>query len=242
MLLRDIRTNNHATRLGVFWVIVQPFLMISILILVMGYLVRVPSGSLPYPLVVISGYMVWGYFSGGILKASTSIQANAYLINKVFFPRIIVPLVPIVSGLIELGVFTFIFILTSLYYEFKPNQSWLYLLWVLPTLVMITMGFGLIVSALTSRYKDLGNFLPILVQIGVYICPIFYLTSLVPEKFIWLYKLNPLVELIDVLRSALLGGTIELTGLLYPSSFAAILMIFGVYYFYAAENSIVDRI
>ena len=243
LVVTDFRSNNHGTSLGVLWVLIQPLMMAFIISIVMGYLVKVPSGKLPYPMLVLTGLMIWGYFSNTILKISNSIIANSYLLKKVYFPRIFIPLTPLISNLVELTAILGDILITGIIYNIYPEITWMIYLLVIVTLIFMTFGFGLILSILTVKWRDISNITPVFMQFFLYINPIFYPTDLIPQKYLWIYKLNPLVGLIDASRELVTGNAqIAIINLIYPGLASLVILIFGLLFFSLNENLITDSV
>lgn len=242
LVMREIKSTTHATRLGIFWVLLQPLATAMILTVVMGYLVKVPTGQTPYPVVVLSGLLIWSYFSNTLIRSSNSMVANAYLLTKIYFPRIIIPLVPIVSSLIDMLIMLCVIIATCLIYGIHPKFSWCIVLVTLPIVVMMTAGFGLFATALTVKMRDFGNILPVVLQLGLYSSPVFYPASLVPDKWRWLYELNPLVALIEATRGGMMGETKFFSLLWYPLIVATLALLMGAFYFRISEDAAADTV
>lgn len=242
LVQREIRSTTHATHLGILWVLLQPLATATILSVVMGYFVKVPTGDVPYPLVVLSGLLIWSYFSNSLIRSSNSMAANAYLLTKVYFPRVIIPLVPIVSGLIDMAIILVVMVAVSLVYGIYPKLSWLIMLATLPAAVLLTTGFGLFSTTLTVKLRDFGNILPVMLQLGLYLSPVFYPSSLVPEHWQWLYELNPMVALIEVTRGAIMGETKLFYLLWYPAVVAILGLLIGIYYFRISEDAATDMV
>jgi len=236
LVLREIRSSNHATRLGFLWVILQPLATALVLSIVMGYLVRVPTGETPYPIVVLAGLLIWSYTSNTIMRASNSMITSSYLLTKVYFPRVIIPLVPIISGLVDVLILLVVVVGCCLFYGIYPKTSWLAVFITLPLAVLIAAGFGLWASAFTVRYRDFGNILPVFLQMGLYLSPVFYPSTLVPAHWRRLYELNPIAGLIEITRKAIMGGAISVHEFIYPALFAAVVLAVGVIYFRVSED------
>lgn len=243
LVLRDMRSTTHATRLGFYWVLLQPLATAAIISIVMGFLVKVPTDGVPYPIVVLSGLLIWGYVSNVVMRSSTSMIANAYLLTKVYFPRIIIPLVPSIAGLIDMAIHLFVITACCLYYQILPQSSWLILPFTMALAISIALGTGLWVSSLTVRFRDFGNIIPVILQLGMYLSPVFYPSSIVPERWRWLYDINPMVGIIDVTRDAIIGqGDVQFVSLVYPMEIAFFLLISGIFYFRVSEDVASDLV
>jgi lipopolysaccharide transport system permease protein len=242
LVKRDIRATTHSTQLGIVWSILQPLLTVCVMSLVMGSFVRIDTKQIPYPLFALSGFMIWSYFSTTLLRSSSSMSANSYLITKIYFPRIIIPLVPVVSCSVELLVMLVTTLLIAYAYGIHVATSWSLLFLTIPISVMLAAGFGLLASSLTSKFKDFGHIMPVILQIGMYVSPVFYPIELVPEKWLSIYSLNPLVNLFELVRAGIMNETVDLNLLIYPTIVAVISFCVGIFYFTICENEIADTL
>ncbi len=243
LLLRDIRVAVSGTRLGMLWLILPPLAMTAVLATVLGFFLRVPSALMPYPVLVISGLALWIYFSGVVNRASSSMLASAGLITKVYFPRILIPGIPVLAGTVELGVLALCVVGAAAAFGIHPRWQWLLLPLPLVLLVLMSLGAGIWASALAVRYRDFANALPVLLQIGLYSSPILYPIALVPASWRMFYALNPMVGIIESLRWMLApGAAFPQFGVLVSIAFAAVLFVSGLFYFRRVEDSISDLV
>jgi lipopolysaccharide transport system permease protein len=241
LVAREMRAATASTSLGFLWLVLQPLAIAVVLTIVLGIFIRVPTGNVPYALVVLSGLLPWNYVNGGIARASSSMVANSHLLTKVYFPRLIIPAVPILASLIDFGVLFLIVVALTLMFGIAPAVSWLFL--PVPALMAIglTVGAGLWFSSLTVRYRDVGNLLPVLLQIGMWASPVLYPSSLVPSQWRWLYDLNPMVGIVDGIRWALFAQEQFPSGPLAISAIELIaLIVTGVLYFRITEDTAAD--
>ena len=229
------------TGLGLLWIVLQPLGIMVVITVVLGMFAKIPSGNIPYSALVLSGLVPWMYFSSSVVESCTSISSNANLISKVYFPRLILPVVPLVSGLVGLTILLLLSMAVALIYGFTPGLNWLFLPAPLVLCVLLALGFGLWTSALNVKYNDLSKFLPVLLQLGMYASPIFYPPTLVPSAFLKYYSLNPFVGVIISFRWSLFGG--------FPFPYhafavavieALFLIMTGVYVFRRMEDSFAD--
>ena len=241
LVLREIRTATASTSLGFLWILLQPLAIAAVLTVALGIFVKVPTGGLPYALVVLSGLLPWNYVSTAVARSSSSMVANSYLLTKVYFPRLIIPTVPILAGLVDFAVLFVVLIVITLAFGMAPASTWLLL--PIPGLMAIglTIGAGLWASALTVRYRDVGNMIPVLLQIGTYASPVLYPSSLVPGKWRWLYDLNPMVGIVDGVRWVLFAdGPFPGRPLAVSVILILALIATGVFYFRATEDTAAD--
>lgn len=243
LISRDLKILYSNTWLGAAWIILKPLSTALVLIVILGSFVRVPTNGLPYPAVVLSGLIPWFYFSTVIIEANSSMINNSYLLNKVYFPRIILPMVPLITNLVNFLVMQILIFGLLALYGFYPNIKWLLIPVDIIIMIILSFGFSLWISALSSRFRDLLNLLPVIIQIGMYITPTFYLTSLIPKNLIGLYIFNPLVGIIDLMRWILLDyGQFPKIPLIISISFGTILVISGLFLFQRMQNLVADII
>ena len=240
LVLRDIKVRYKQTVLGLAWAVIQPTFLVIIFSLIFGWLSKMPSDGIPYPLFALAGLVPWTFFSNAINSSGNSLVGNSNLITKVYFPRIIIPLAATVSGLLDLAVsFTLLFILIA-YYGTGFSISIL----MLPVLVFLTLllaaGVGLWMSALNVKYRDVRYAIPFLIQIGMFVTPIIYPSSLLPDTWKWLMMLNPLTGIIEGYRSAIFGLPLDWFGLGASSVTTVALLIFSIYSFNRMERSFAD--
>lgn len=205
LAMRDVRVRYKQTALGVLWALLQPFLTMVVFTLIFGRLAKIPSDGVPYAVFALAGLVPWGLFSQGLSAASGSVVANANLVQKVYFPRLIVPLAPLVACLLDFAIALVLLFGISLAYGIVP--TWRLLL--VPVLTILALGsalgVGLWFAALNVRYRDVRYVVPFLVQVWMFATPIAYATTLVPEAWRPLYALNPMVGVVDGFRWAFLG-------------------------------------
>lgn len=240
---REIQKTYANTTIGMFWVLLQPLATALVLTVVLGLLVRVPTDGQPYPLIVLSAFPFWVFFSNVVTRSADSMSANAHLLTKVYFPRIIIVLVPLVSGLLDLLVLLAVLMVAAPVFGKMPSIAWLVL--ALPVIVtlVLALGAGLWFSLLAVHIRDIGHGLPVMLQIGLYLSPVLYPISLVPAGWRWLYDLNPMVGIVETSRWALLGtGEFPAYGLAASIVFSLLVFIGGIYFFRALEDATTDLI
>lgn len=240
---RDVTLRYKQSTLGVAWAVLQPLILMVIFSIVFGRFAKLPSDGYPYPLFVLCALLPWQYFSRSVSGSSGSLVSSASLVTKVYFPRLILPISKTLSGLVDLGVSFLLLACALAWYRVMPG--WQILL--LPVFVAIAMltalSVGLWLTALNVRYRDIGLIVPFLVQIWMYVSPIAYSMSLVPERWRWIYCLNPLVGVVEGFRWALLGKAPPDSGpMLLSLLVVALLLVGGLAYFRRTERNFADII
>ena len=245
LVWRDLKVRYKQTALGVLWVILQPLASMAIFSVLFGLLLKVPSGEVPYPVFAYAGLLPWNYFASALNRSSTSVVNSAHLITKVYFPRLVIPLAGVLSSLVDLAISFLVLIGLMLVFRVTPTAGVLLLpLFIL--LAMITaLGFGLWLSALNVRYRDVNYLLPFLVQIWMYLTPVVYGTNLIPQRFRFLLSLNPMTGVVEGFRWALLGSALheaQVSGPLLAVSvgIALLVLVSGAFFFRTTEKSFAD--
>src|SRR5229473_504201 len=210
---RDIKVRYKQTVMGIAWVVMQPLLMTLIFSVFLGILARVPTGGLPYALLVYTGLLPWNLFSSGVGAATYSLVGNSNLITKVYFPRVLVPAASIAARLVDFAI-SFV-ILAGLivyyhlvgHYEIRPGWNLAAIPFLIALTTLLSFGVGMLVSALNVKYRDVGVALPVVIQLWMFVSPVIYSSVVIlPGRWQRLYALNPLVGIIEGFRVALLGG------------------------------------
>lgn len=248
LVKRDFITFYKQTILGPLWFIVQPLLTTLIFVVLFGNIAKLSTDGIPQLAFYLAGITIWNYFSESLTKTSSVFTANASIFGKVYFPRLIMPLSIVASSLLKFAVQFALFILVVLYYTFvaqsiQPN------LWILITPVLIllmalfALGVGMIFSSLTTKYKDLTFLLAFGIQLFMYITPVVYPSSALPEKFQILARINPLSSIFECFRYAYLGtGTFTIADLLISTLVIVFLFFAGVLVFNKVEKSFMDTV
>jgi lipopolysaccharide transport system permease protein len=242
---RDVSVRYKQTVLGVAWALLRPFVTMVVFTIVFGRIAKLPSvGSAPYSIMVFAGMLPWFLFSAILNDGSESLLANANLIGKVYFPRIIIPASTAVTALVDLGINLIMLAGLMIWYGFLP--TWRILL--LPLFAFLTvcasLGPSLLMTALNVKYRDFRYIVPFMVQFGIYISPVGFSSAIVPERWRYVYDLNPIVGPINGFRWCILGGSSPLNFLdlvISGGSIVALLWL-GVSYFRATERGFADFI
>jgi len=241
---RDILVRYKQTAIGIGWALIRPFLTMVVFTVVFGQLAKLPSQGVPYPILVFSAMLPWQFFANSLSECSNSLIGNANLISKVYFPRLIVPTSAVVVSFVDFLISGIILLALMAWYNFVP--SWRIL--TLPVFIGIafaaSMGAGLWFASLNVKYRDFRYIVPFIVQFGLYISPVGFSSSVVPEKWRLLYSLNPIVGVIDGFRWAILGGEskLYLPGFLLSLGLVLLLLFSGVWYFRKTERTFADVI
>ncbi len=245
---RDFVAKYKQTILGPLWFIIQPLLTTLMFTVVFGKIAGIPTDGLPKILFYLAGITPWNYFANSLKNTSNTFVKNANIFGKVYFPRLVTPISIVISGLIEFFIqFAFLLAFIAYYWiagaQIEPN--WYLLL--LPVLIFMLaglgLGFGIIISAMTTKYRDLANLVAFGVQLWMYATPIIYPLSEIPEKYkIWVI-LNPVSPIIETFRYALLGrGTVEWWHLGYSFGAMILILVFGILIFNKVEQSFMDTV
>jgi len=238
---RDVKVRYKQTAIGVAWAILQPLLNMVVFSLFFGKLAKIPSGGSPYPVFYYCALLPWTYFATALASATTTVVDQQHVVTKVYFPRVVLPLAAVASGLLDLGIGFGVFLAMMLYYRIAPSPAILMLPAFVLLAVLTALGVGLWLSALNAIYRDVRYVLPFLVQFWMFASPVAYPSSLVPARWRWLYGLNPMAGVIEGFRWALTGHG-EPPNLMLAASTAAVLLVLGggLVYFRAMESTVAD--
>ncbi len=243
LVWRDLKVRYKQTLLGAAWAIIQPVFMMIVFSLFFGRLAGLPSDGVPYPIFVYCALLPWQFFSQAMTQASNSLSGNEHLITKVYFPRLIVPMAAVVSGVVDFLIAFGILVVLMIYYQVVPTRA----VWTLPLFILLAgitaLGTGLWLSALNVKYRDVRHTLGFITQFWLFATPVAYSISLVPQQWRWLYGINPMVGVVEGFRWALLGKS-ETPGIALAVSVCVALLILvgGLYYFRRVEDTIADVI
>jgi lipopolysaccharide transport system permease protein len=239
---RDVKVRYKQTILGALWAIIQPLFTMLIFTLFFGNLAGIASDGIPYPIFAYAGLLPWTFFSNAVTSSGNSLVGNSNLITKVYFPRIIIPMASVVSGLIDFAIAFVLLIFLMFYYQVGLSINIL----ILPFLVILTsllaIGIGMWFSALNVKYRDIRYALPFLIQLGMFATPIIYPSSLVPEKYRWLMALNPLAGQIEAYRSAFFGKPFDWLSLGISVVITLAILVYSAYNFKRMEKHFADLV
>lgn len=241
---RDLLVRYKQTVIGIAWAVLRPLLTMLALTLVFGKFAKLPSDGVPYPILVFAALLPWQFFASSFSEAGNSLISNANMISKVYFPRIAIPassiIVSFVDFLISLGLLAFI----MTWYGFMPEMRILTLPFFALIAIAASLGGGLWIAALNVKYRDFRYVIPFVVQFGLYLSPVGFSSSIVPDNWRFLYSLNPMVGVIDGFRWAILGGENELylPGFVLSIVMVLLILIGGIIYFRKTEKIFADVI
>jgi lipopolysaccharide transport system permease protein len=242
---RDIAVRYKQTVIGAAWALIRPLLTMIVFTVIFGKLAKLPSdGATPYTLMVFSGMLPWSFFAMALENSSNSILSNANLISKVYFPRLIVPIAAVVVAFVDFLISFAILVALMIWYRFAPGWHVLLLPAFAAIAFLASMGVGLWITALNVKYRDFRYIIPFIVQLGLYVSPVGFSSSIIPSQWRLAYSLNPMVGAIDGFRWCLLGGESQLylPGLGLCVGFTAVILWFGIRQFRKMEKSFADLI
>ena len=248
LVKKDFITFYKQTILGPIWFFIQPILTVAMFVILFGQIAKLSTDGLPQIAFYLSGTVIWGYFSEALTKTSTVFKDNAAVFGKVYFPRLIMPIAIVCSGLMKFAIQFSLFILVVLYFTFvegniQPN------IWILATPILIllmasfALGLGMIFSSLTTKYKDLTFLLTFGIQLAMYATPVVYPISAIPDTYKWIVHLNPLTGIFECFRYGYLGaGDFNLNSLLISTLLISVILALGIIIFNKVEKSFMDTV
>jgi lipopolysaccharide transport system permease protein len=243
MVWRDIKVRYKQTALGAAWAVIQPFFSMIVFSLFFGHLAKIPSNGVAYPVFVYCGLLPWQLFSFALTESTNSLVTNRQLITKVYFPRLLVPLTPVLAGLVDFAIAFLVLVAMMFFYGIHPSAGVLLLPVFIALTVVTALAVGLWLAALNAKYRDIRYTVPFLTQLWLFLTPIAYPASLVPEKWRLLYGLNPMAGVVEGFRWALLGNEAAPGNFFFVSvAVTFLLFIGGLYYFRQIESSIADTL
>lgn len=242
LTVRDIKVRYKQTVLGFAWAIIQPVMMMAVFSIFFGRLAQIPSDGYPYPIFVYAALLPWTFFANAITSSAGSLVGSTNLVSKVYFPRLIIPLSSVGSGLVDFAVAAVILLLLMAYYGVSWTVNLLMAPVLLAALVLTALGVGTFLAALNVAYRDFRYVVPFLVQFWLFATPVAYPASLVPERWQWALYLNPMAGVIEGFRSTFLGRSFDVVGLLISLGIAIVLFAASILYFEKVERRFADII
>ena len=237
---RDLKGRYRQMALGPLWLILQPIINTVLFTLLFSQVAKVPSDGLPYPLFTYSALLLWSFFSQCAETSSMSLLGFRNLIAKVYFPRLLVPLVGILSAALEVVVSFFILLAVFWSFGYPPTLAWLAAPFVLLPAAILGLVIGIWTAPAVVHFRDVSQIIGFGLRAAMYLSPVVYPSSLVPEKWRAIYQMNPMVPILDAWRAILFGQPVPWSGLLYPLALGLPLLIAGAYVFRRSERNIVD--
>jgi lipopolysaccharide transport system permease protein len=242
LVWRDIKVLYAQTILGFAWAIIQPLIQITIFTMVFGRFARVPTEGIPYILFCSVGIVPWTYMSHSMTASSQSLVAGHALLDKIYFPRLIFPITPILAKLVDFSISMLIVFGIMVYYQVIPTWQICILPFLILYMVCISAGIGMWLSSMAIRFRDVKYAMPFVIQMLMYSAPIVYSASTIPEKYRILYSLNPIVGVIEGFRSCMLGTPIPWQYIVPGAIIGILIFVSGALYFKRMERVFVDVI
>jgi len=243
LVTRDIKVKYKQTILGGLWAIIQPFFSMVVFTLFFGKLAKIPSDGIPYPIFNFTAMVAWIYFANAVTGSGNSLIGNTNLISKVYFPRVIIPLTPVLAGLLDFFIAFLVLIGMMFYFHIYPTAMTVFVPFLVILMMLTAGGVGMILAALNAKYRDIRHTLPFLVQLWLFASPIVYPASMIPLEYRLIYALNPMAGIIEGFRSALLGTITFPTQMVIASTtVSVVLFTFGMFYFRQVERYFADII
>ena len=242
---RDILVRYKQTVIGIAWALIRPFATMVVFTFVFSKIAKLPApGAVPYALMVFAAMLPWQFFATALSESSNSLIGNANLISKIYFPRLIVPAGSVITSLVDFLITLALLAAMMIWYQFVPDWRILTLPLFMVLAFGAAFGAGLWLCALNVEYRDFRYIVPFIVQFGLYVSPVGFSSSIVPDKWRLLYSLNPMVGVIDGFRWALLRGqsALDLRGVLLSCGLVAVLVATGIWYFRRTERTFADVI
>jgi lipopolysaccharide transport system permease protein len=241
---RDLLVRYKQTAVGISWSLIRPLLTMAVLTVVFGKLGKMPAGGVPYPLLVFCGMLPWLFFSTALTEAGNSLISNAGMVSKVYFPRLAITASSVIPSLVDFLISCVFLVALMIWYRFVPPPTVLLVPFFMLLMFGVTLGTGMWVAALMVKYRDFRFIVPFVVQFGLYLSPVGFQSSVVPERFRLLYGLNPMVGIIDGFRWCILGPSrgIDWLSVAIAIFEVAILVASGMWYFRQTERTFADII
>jgi lipopolysaccharide transport system permease protein len=239
---REAKIRYKQTAIGVLWAILQPVLTTVIFTVIFSQIARFDSGDIPYPLFALSGLLLWLYFNNAVSNASNALLTNTSLVTKVYLPRMIVPLSVVLAGLIDLLIGLAILAGMLLYYRIQITATILLAPVFILMTVVLAASFGVLFSAVNVRFRDVKYALPFLLQIWMFLSPVFYSQDILSEKWKMVLRFNPLYGILSGFRASLLGGGFDWPALEIAAGLTIFMLLFSMFVFKRLENNFADVI
>lgn len=240
LVWRDITVQYAQTILGFAWAIITPLVQIVIFTIVFGKVAKIPTDGVPYVLFATAGIIPWTYMSTVMLQSSQSLVTNHNMLGKIYFPRLLYPLTPVFSKMLNFAISLTVLVVIMVYYRVDPTPQLLYLPVFILMMMMVPAGIGMLMSAMAIRFRDVRFAMQYFMQMLMYTAPIVYSASTIPENYRLLYSLNPIVGVIEGYRACLLGTEIPWQFILPGMVTAVALLVVGALYFKRIERIFVD--
>jgi lipopolysaccharide transport system permease protein len=228
---RDVKVRYKQTVLGAAWAIIQPLITMLIFTYFFGMLARVPTEGVPSPIFFYTGLVLWGFFANGVISGANSLIGNTNLIRKIYFPRLLIPAAAVGAGLLDFAIASALLIGLLIYYGFPVTWGFLMLLPLVALTTLLSLGVGILFSALNIKYRDVRYALPFVIQVWMFVSPIIYPSSLVPPERRWIMLLNPFSGIVEGFRASLFGHPIHWLAIGYSTLFSIVLLAYASFTF-----------
>jgi lipopolysaccharide transport system permease protein len=240
---RDVKVRYKQTVIGVLWVVLQPLMTMGVFTIFFGRLAKLPSEGLPYPVFYFAALVPWAYFATALANCTNIVVANQHVITKVYFPRLVLPLAAVCSGLLDFVIGLVVMITLALVFGIHVTATVTLLPFFLILALLTALGVGLWTSALNALYRDVASIIPFIIQFWMLASPVAYPSSLVPARWRWLYGLNPMAGVIDGFRWALTGhGQPHGAQMVASTAMVAVVLVGGLFFFQRIESTVADRV
>ncbi len=242
LIWRDLKVRYQQTIMGAAWAVIQPVVNMLVFSVIFGKFAGMPSDNVPYPIFVYAGLLPWGLLQGAVTEASGSLIGQANLLTKIYFPRLLAPMAKIGGRLTNFLLSFLVYLLLMAWYQILPGPT----IVLLPLLVLLTiftaLGIGCIFASLSVAYRDFGIIVPFVTQIWMYVSPVIYPPTLLPEQYRWILSLNPMTGIIQAFRASLMNQSIDWFSLGLGALISTVLFVFGLFYFRRCERRFADII
>lgn len=243
LTMRDIQVLYKQAALGAAWAILQPLFAVAVFTIIFGIFARMPTGGVPYPVFAFAGVLPWTYFAEAVRRSGLGLVTDAELVRKVYFPRLVMPLANVISPLLDFCIAFVVLLIVMAFFGVFPTWKLLAVPPLMFVAALLALAIGLWLGPINVRFRDVKHTLPFMLQIWMYASPIVYPLSLVPEKWQWLYAINPMVGVIEGFRWAVLDqGHPNFAALMTSAIIIAILLAFGLVFFRRMERTFADVI
>ena len=242
IVTRDIKVRYKQTVLGIAWAVIQPVTTMIIFSVIFGNFAKIPSDGHAYPVFVYAALLPWGLFSTAVSTSANSLVGSSHLVSKVYFPRILIPVSSVGAALVDFAISTTILFCLMLFFSVEFSLKLLLLPGLVFVLLLTALGVGIFLSALTVSYRDFRYVVPFMIQVWMYLTPVIYPVSLIPEKWQWISYLNPMTGVVETSRAIFLGGEFNILALVFSLLFGLTMLVFGVIYFKRVEKRFADVI
>jgi len=237
---RDVKVRYKQAALGVAWAVIQPLFTMLIFTVFFGRLAKIPSNGVPYPLFSYAAILPWTFFANALASSGNSLVSNRNLITKIYFPRLIVPAAAVAAGLVDFAIAFIVFIGLFVYYRFPIRTNFVMFLPLVVLMSLLALAVGMWMSAVNVRYRDVQYALPFLIQLWMFVSPVIYPASLMPQRWRWVLDLNPMTGIIEGFRSASLGLPFQWGAIAYSTAITIAWLVYASFSFRRMERYFAD--